>query len=456
MRGKAATAITLAALLAAGAWLGGPRVAREATGASATWRPGTPPTPAPPVLAAAGTSALEPTAPGITAALAPLIGVPGMGAHAGISVVDVASGHTLYGKLSDDPMTPASVTKLVTATTVLATRGPTYRLATTAVAGPNPGEVVLVAGGDPTLSITPGGYYPGAGNLQDLAQQVRKALGAVAPTRVIYDVSIFTGAATGPGWDPDAATGGFGSPITALMTDGARVNPHPPREGTPRYAQPDLAAAQQFAKLLGLPGTAVVPGNKTAGAKELGRVESAPLLPIVEDMLASSDNVVAEMMARQVALARGQPGSFEGATTAMRSVLEQLGVPVTGFALQDGSGLSRLGKLSPNLLTALLATDARPDKPELHGVFTGLPVAGYSGTLAGRFRTPNSGGSAAGAVRAKTGTLTGVSSIAGILVDADGRALAFAAIADANTSTPQAVLALDRIIATLAQCGCRQ
>jgi serine-type D-Ala-D-Ala carboxypeptidase/endopeptidase (penicillin-binding protein 4) len=447
--------LTLAAAIAAGGVLGGPTIAEQINGTSTNWHAGTTPKAPPPVLTSTVNGpTLEPTPEGVTAALTPLVGLPGLGSHAGISVVDVASAKALYGKLPDDAMVPASVTKLVTATTVLAARGSTYRLATAAASGTNPGEVVLVAGGDPTLSIGAGGSYAGAARLDDLAQQVKTSLGDVKPTRVIYDESLFSGDALGPGWDPDAATGGYGSPITALMTDGARVNPRKATGGAQRYARPDLAAAQAFARLLGVPVDAVVPGKKPDAAKELGRVESAPLLRIVEFMLAESDNVVAEMMARQVALAKGQPASFAGAATAMKATLEQLGVPTAGYGLQDGSGLSRNGRLSPALLTALLATAARPDKPELHGVFTGLPVAGYSGTLAGRFRTVKGGSSAAGEVRAKTGTLTGVSSIAGLIIDADGRTLAFAVIADANKSTPQAVEALDRIAAALAACGC--
>jgi D-alanyl-D-alanine carboxypeptidase/D-alanyl-D-alanine-endopeptidase (penicillin-binding protein 4) len=446
-----AASLTVAAALAAGGVMGGPMIAEQLNGTNTAWHAGTTPKAPPPVLVSTVTGpTIEPTPEGVTAALASLVGLPGLGSHSGISVVDVASGKTLYGKLPDAAMVPASVTKLVTATTVLATRGPSYRLATAAASGPNPGDVVLVAGGDPTLSIGAGGSYAGAARLDDLAQQVKTSLGDVKPTRVIYDESLFSGDVLGPGWDADAATGGYGSQITALMTDGARVNPKRATGGTSRYAKPDLAAAQAFAKLLGVSNQAVVPGKKPEGAKELGRVESAPLLRIVEFMLAESDNVVAEMMARQVAIAKGQPASFAGAAAAMKATLEQLGIPIAGYGLQDGSGLSRNGRLSPSLLTALLATAARPDKPELHGVFTGLPVAGYSGTLASRYR----GSSAAGEVRAKTGTLTGVSSIAGLIVDVDGRTLAFAVIADANTSTPQAVDALDKIGTALAACGC--
>ena len=449
-------ALLVAASAAVGGVFGGPLLARQVTGADlAQWHAGNTPTPPPPVLVAADGQAAPPTAAGVSTALSALVGATGLGTHVGMSVVDVATGQQLYAMQPDAAMVPASVTKLVTGTAVLAARGPTYRIQTKAVAGPNPGDVVLVGGGDPTLSIGANGSYAGAARLDDLAAQVRTALGDAPPARVLYDGSLYSGAVTGPGWDPDAATGGFGSTITALMTDGARVNPRQSKGYAQRYPQPDIAAAQAFAKLLGLSAAAAVPGTAPSGAKELGKVESAPLLRIVETMMADSDNVVAEMLARQVALARNQPATWAGAVTAMRAVLEELGVPVAGYNLQDGSGLSRLDRLSPELLTALLTVAAKPDKPDLHGVFTGLPVGGYSGTLTTRYRNPNAGGSAAGDVRAKTGTLTGVSSIAGIVIDADGRTLAFALMADANKSTPAAVEALDRIVAALAACGCR-
>jgi D-alanyl-D-alanine carboxypeptidase/D-alanyl-D-alanine-endopeptidase (penicillin-binding protein 4) len=95
----------------------------------------------------------------------------------------------------------------------------------------------------------------------------------------------------------------------------------------------------------------------------------------------------------------------------------------------------------------------------LRAVLTGLPVSGYSGTLRDRYRKPTAGGTAAGQVRAKTGTLLGVSAIAGITVDADGRMLAFAVMADGvaagDRATTAAQEALDRVAAILAGCGCR-
>src|SRR6185503_17131827 len=98
------------------------------------------------------------------------------------------------------------------------------------------------------------------------------------------------------------------------------------------------------------------------------------------------------------------------------------------------------------LLTALLASAASPDHPELRSIISGLPVAAYSGTLSDRYHGSGNGGSAAGVVRAKTGTLSGVNSLAGLAVDADGRLLAFAVVADASGNNALSVqAALDRV-----------
>ncbi|HET8683187.1 MAG TPA: D-alanyl-D-alanine carboxypeptidase/D-alanyl-D-alanine-endopeptidase [Micromonosporaceae bacterium] len=446
-----------------------------------------------PVLAAAGADAPAPTAAGIAAVLDPLLRDPRLGAPVAASVTDVLTGESLYARGADAPTTPASTTKLVTAVAVLAARGAAYRIPTVAVAGASAGEVVLAGGGDPTLAAGAGGSYPGAGRLDDLARQVTRALGGVAPTRVLFDSSRFTGPVYGPGWDPDIASGGYAGPVTALMTDSGRVDPKNLKGPARRHAAPDLAAARAFARALGLPATAVAPGRApsppgapgqgtaTPGAAPattaagpdggsgpagatpppvpgtpLGTVYSAPLVRLVEIMLADSDNVVAEALARQVALARGLPASFAGAAAAVAAVLGELGLPVAESTLFDGSGLSRLNRLTPSLLTDVVALAARPDRPELHGIFSGLPVAGFSGTLRDRYRTAAPVRPGVGTVRAKTGTLSGISAIAGIVVTRDGRLLAFAVLAD-RVAVGQfpAQDAIDRIAAVLAGCGCR-
>jgi D-alanyl-D-alanine carboxypeptidase/D-alanyl-D-alanine-endopeptidase (penicillin-binding protein 4) len=281
---------------------------------------------------------------------------------------------------------------------------------------------------------------------------------------VIVDSSLFTGPVTAQGWDPDDLTSGQTARITALMTDGGRTNP---AKNNSRAGKPDVAAGQALAKQLGLPNSAVVQGQAPAGSgasatavpggavspgQLLGIVYSPPMVRLVEMMLSASDNTMADMLARQVALATGAQPSFAGAAEAVLKKLADLGVPTGGASLVDGSGLSNLDRLTAGLLTGLLVVVSGTGHPELHGVLTGLPVAGYSGTLASRYHDP-SAAPGVGDVRAKTGTLTGVSSLAGLVVNASGRLLAFAVVADGvpTGGAPAAEAALDRIAVVLAQ-----
>ncbi len=463
-----AVAAVVLALVAGGT---GVLVARPAgllgTAAAPSHSPSASPLATPsPVLAGAPSDAAMPSTAAVTAALQGPLADARLGGHVGVRVVDVTTGQQLYAKSDADPVTPASTMKLATSVALLALRGPAYQIETTAVAGANPGEVVLVGGGDPTLQAGATGSYPGAARLDDLANQVKQALGGTAPTKVIVDGSLFSGPNTGPDWEAsDYDGGGQVSRITALMTDGGRTNPAKISPPSARYQRPDLAAGQAFAKLLGLPASAVVTGTQPAKASpsagpsagpvapgtRLGVVKSPPVVSLIEQLLANSDNTVAECMARQVALAMGQPASFAGGAQAVTDELTKLGLPLDNAHIVDGSGLSADNKLTPRLLTALLAAAARADKPQLHGLFTGLPVAGYSGTLTDRFRTP-AANPADGVVRAKTGTLTGVNSLAGYVTTTGGRLLAFAVMADqVSANVLEAEAALDRVGTALAQ-----
>lgn len=453
----AAVALLVTSLTLAGGAVSQRQVVAERLGATGTgWHRGTPPGAAEPVLPGLPEQAPAPSTEGLRGVLEPLLADPALGTRTAVSVVDIGTGRTLFERGADTSSVPASTTKLLTAVAALAARGPRYRLTTRAVAGTSSGEVVLVGGGDPTLTAHADGTYPGAGRLDELAGQVRAALGGTSPTRVVVDTSLFAGPVFGPGWDADIPTGGYGAAITALMIDGARTSPGSAHGPAARSGQPDLAAGQAFASALGLPAGSVTRGTAAAEAKVLGEVRSPVMTSLVEYMLGESDNVIAECLARQVALARGQPASFAGGAVAMRAVLSELGLPLDGLTLADGSGLSRADRITPAMLTAALATAAKPDRTNLAAVFSGLPVGGYSGTLRDRYRKPVAGAGAAGLVRAKTGTLSGVSSIAGLAIDADGRALAFAILADGVPADVFAAQdALDRVAAALVSCGCR-
>lgn len=378
---------------------------------------------------------------------------PRLGGRVSARVVDVASGEVLLDRNGEHLATPASTTKIATAAAVLGVLPPDHRFTTRVVQGRGPGEVVLVGGGDPTLSAAAPGeptWYAGASRLSDLAAQVSRSGQKV--TKVTVDTSLFQDPAIHPTWDPTDVDGGYITPVRALMTDGGRSQQADVRA---RSHQPDIDAGRAFAAYLGVPRSAVAAGKAPAGAQVLAEVKSPPLVRLVEEMLEASDNVLAEVLARQVAVAKGKPATFDGAAAAVREELQELGVNTATEKLLDGSGLSPQDKLSPALLVDVLHTAASREHPELHALFPGLPVAGYDGTLASRYKTGPAAASA-GVVRAKTGTLTGVATLAGVVEDSAGRLLAFAFMADQvpPAGTLDAEAALDSAAARLARCGC--
>jgi D-alanyl-D-alanine carboxypeptidase/D-alanyl-D-alanine-endopeptidase (penicillin-binding protein 4) len=272
---------------------------------------------------------------------------------------------------------------------------------------------------------------------------------------VTVDTSLYEGPTAEPSWFSGDLKGGFLANITPLMTNGARREPTSASEAA-RYDDPALAGGQLFAKALGVPVSKVtVTGHATdPQAKKLGEVLSPPIASLVERMLLTSDNVLAEGLARQVALARGIPASFTGGAQATRDALDEMGVSTAGFDLVDGSGFSDHNHLSAELLTSIISHAASDDEPKLRALISGLPVAAYSGTLTNRYTSSGYGKSAAGVVRAKTGTLTGITALAGLAVDADGRLLAFSIMADQTSNSYAGQFVLDKIAAAIAACGC--
>jgi D-alanyl-D-alanine carboxypeptidase/D-alanyl-D-alanine-endopeptidase (penicillin-binding protein 4) len=164
--------------------------------------------------------------------------------------------------------------------------------------------------------------------------------------------------------------------------------------------------------------------------------------------------MLAEALARQVAIARHQPASFEGAARAVTTALKDAGVDVSGVTLHDGSGLAKADEVPPSLLATLLEDAATGKLARAWPIVSGLSVAGFDGTLADR--ADDDPATMPGAVRGKTGTLAGVHNLAGTVLTKDGRLLVFAVVADRATGgDSSAESALDRITAALAACGCR-
>jgi len=444
--------VLLVLVLGAAAGVGGFAVTDAAR---TTTAPSSPPPPTPRAYAAAGATpsapatggaGAAPTAAGVAAALRPLLGAAGLGSRVRAEVLDAQDGTALLDRGGAIPAAPASTAKLLTAAALLTVRPADFRIPTTVRAGTG-GALVLVGGGDPTLTgaaAGKAGAYAGAARLADLAAQVKRAGGHWK--RIVVDDRLFAGPTVSPRWAPEDVPSDYGAAITPVMLDGGRAAPSDPV----RSNAPDLAAGHRLAALLGTPALPVGRGRGPAGARVLGAVRSAPLSTLVAQMLQFSDNVIAECLARQVAIAEHAPVSFTGAAAAVRSVLRGLRVD-PGAGLVDGSGLAASDRVPALALARVLRLATTT--PRLRYLLAGLPVAAWSGTLADRYLR---GGARAGAgvVRAKTGTLTGVSALAGLVHDRSGRLLVFAFVADRTGSTAAAEAALDDLAARLAGCGC--
>ncbi|SHI10133.1 D-alanyl-D-alanine carboxypeptidase / D-alanyl-D-alanine-endopeptidase (penicillin-binding protein 4) [Streptomyces sp. 3214.6] len=388
-----------------------------------------------------------PTGPGLANVLAPLLDDPALGARHTAAVVDVATGRQLYGTGADQALTPASTTKIATAVAALSAMGAEHRLTTRAALEPDTKELVLVGGGDPTLTARSGAE--GWASLRTLAVSTAAALKKRGLTQVTlsYDTTLYAGTQVHPiGVNPNLAS------VTALSADEGRTDDSVSGPAT-RVSDPAADATRRFAEFLkaaGVRTTAPGPSKATTRAQSLATVSSPPLSALVERMLTNSDNDIAEALARQTAVATGVRADFDGAGKAVQAQLKKLGLPTAGARFRDGSGLNREDRLTANLLTALLVKAGDPARPDLRPVLTGLPVAGFTGTLTSRY-----GDGAAGVVRAKTGTLTGVNTLAGTVVDREGRLLAFALLTADTTDPAAAQAALDRAATALAGCGCR-
>lgn len=397
-----------------------------------------PPAPAPVVLAPVpvrGSTAPVPS----TAALEALVksAIPkSIARGAGIVVADPASGTVLLDQRGDAPRIPASTIKLLTAAAALTTLDLDATLATRVVVEDS--TITLIGGGDTTLGRSRPAIVGGA-TLTRLARQVATQVGD-APVSLAFDASLFTGPATAPGWPSGMA------PVAALSLDGDLGR------------NPSKRAAAAFAAELrkaGVTVTLVGRGSAPTSATEIARVESPPISVLVEHMLTSSDNVLAESLAHLVGAEVSGTASFESGAKATESAIRKLGIALgTGARIVDGSGLSSRDAIAPAALTDLLAKVATGSDPRLAPIASGMPVAGATGTLADRY-TSASQQRAAGYVRAKTGTLRNVVALAGTVEDVDGRVLVFAVLANDVTSVARARRAVDEFASQLFECGCR-
>lgn len=404
----------------------------------------------PPVLRAA-VPGPPPSAQRVAAKVKGVVRKGKLGTYSG-AVLDEGTGKVLFANNATKGYLPASTLKLLTTTAAISIMGPEHQFATRTVSAGR-GQLTLVGGGDPYLLKSPLASDPGRASLSRLAELTAAGLKRqhVSKVTLRYDVSLFSGPAWNPDWPPgyrDQVT-----PITALWVNEGRVGgavgarvPHPAKN-----AANDFAAAL---RVRGVAVSSVSAGVAPKGSAPVASVKSMPLDRIVEHLLMVSDNDAAEVVARQAAIASGQPGSFVAARKVVRARLVKLGVWDPTARLRDGSGLSRSNKVPADLMARVLRLDLEVEHPELRPVITALPVAGVEGSLRNRFGEEGAR-AGRGLIRAKTGTLTEVSALAGFVRTADGSMMTYAFLVNGAEDYFGTRAWLDRVLSALSTCGCR-
>ncbi len=411
----------------------------EAPGPQITGLAADAPTPSAPVLSGyAGTLAGDSLIPGATT---------------GVSVIDVATGTELVDHQASAPLTPASSNKVLTAWASLSALGGGHRMETRAVL--SGGTVTLVGGGDVLLAADAGdpSAVVGHAGLGDLARAAAAELTGqgVTSVGVALDDTLFTGPAWNSGWE--SGNEAWVGQIQPIMVDVTAY-------GSTGYpADPAMEAARAFSQALSAAGITVT-GEVTraaapAGATKLASVQSAPLADVLSVSIKASDNTMTEVEGRVLAAATGREASFTGAAQAVREQLQADGFDVTGLTLVDVCGLAKGDKVPAHLLAQIIARAAGADGGTVgRDLLTALPVGALDGTLSDRYV----GTSAAGVVRAKTGSLDQTVSLTGTVVTADGRLLAYSVIIDGfpEGGMWSARTAMDNdLIVPLSGCGCR-
>lgn len=353
----------------------------------------------------------------LDAALTAALDDPALGAARTQSCLVVErGGRTLFERGGDRSLLPASNLKLLTAAAVISELGPDTTLETEVRRSGD--DLWLVGGGDPLLST--GDYVASMRHplqqwtpLEELAKRVKDAGVTVVNGSVRGDESRYDTQRFVPTWKPGYLTDNEIGPMSALtLNDGFSAF----RPKKIRAAQPATNAAEVFTNLLRAQGVTVVgvpgEGKAPAGARRVASVDSLPVRDLVGEMLLESDNLTAELLLKELARRAGRPGSTAAGVAMARAELVELGVPVDGVTMVDGSGLDRGNRATCATIDALLRL-TRTGGP----IAAGLPVAGQTGTLAERFGTS----AAASKVRAKTGSLDGVSALSGFADAKSGR-----------------------------------
>jgi D-alanyl-D-alanine carboxypeptidase/D-alanyl-D-alanine-endopeptidase (penicillin-binding protein 4) len=367
----------------------------------------------------------------------------------GAYVYDITAHQPLFSERATSLRPPASVEKLYTATTALTRMGASARLSTTVYGvgrlGPGgvwEGDLYLRGGGDPTFGSSSfiDSHYDGIGaSVSTLATQLASTDGIRRITgSVLGDESFLDSLRGEPSSDyaPDPFLEGTLSGLAFNRgATGAEHGAHAPAA----YAAHELWATlrNNGVSIAGHSGAASTP----PGATQLAQVDSPTLTQLLGLMLPPSDNFFAETLVKDLGALYGGAGRTSSGAAVVRQTIASL-LDIRPQVV-DGSGLSESDRTSPYQVTDLLVELASTQiGPALRG---DLAVAGHTGTLALRMRYTG----ASGRCEAKTGTLTGVSNLAGYCTAANGHTLAFAIFTD-GIATETAHVFQDHMAITIA------
>ena len=357
-------------------------------------------------------------------------------------------GRTVYRHNGDLDLMPASNQKLVTAAAALHVLGADHVYRTRLLAAEEPsggvidGDIALVGGGDPLLVTDLFRLIDGMGDdqhptrFEDLAEQV-VASGVTRITgRVIGDESRYDAVRTVSSWPDRYVAQRQSGPLSALsLDDGYRIAvPPPDSDRAPvwhRSEDPAAHAARALHDHLVVRGVEIggEPISGSAGARqvEVTGLDSAGLTDVLSQLLVESDNQTGELMLKEIGRELGGGGSTEAGIAAVNETLDQMGLTPGDVTVTDGSGLDRGNRISCDDLVALLDASGGPG-----GVIgQALPVAGTNGTLRGRFADSQ----LAGQLRAKTGRLSDVTSLAGFTPMLGDEVATFAYISNGEVVT---------------------
>ena len=327
-------------------------------------------------------------------------------------VVDAMTGEVIFERNSTQARKPASVIKLLSATSVLSYIDSQKVFNTNIYKGVDPGTIVINGEYDPWISM--------------IQSQAEKMGRTSLPRLGFNTINRY-----------NELTGAEAKRLKILYTG--------------LFPQ-DLANLQAFLKKRGIRTTAEKITAEDAllqSAEPLVLSASPTLETMVKWTLLWSDNVLAERLARLAAITSGETFNTQGVENTFHTVLTNFGIDPDKIEVADGSGLSKQNRVTAKAIADLLMK-IRND-PKYVSVYEGLPIGGVSGTLQKRFLT--TAPQAVGLVRGKTGTLSGTVSLAGY-VDSEDRQYIFVAIADKiprrYSASERARDTLDRILGKIA------